>query len=719
MFPFSYRQLLSRPSASSRPASRRARLRCEQLEQRLQPAAFVFSTGLPDGHVATISEPANAHNSHVEYESADDFALTTETKIQQASFTGLLTGGATPANVSDVVVEIYGVFPNDSDVGRTSGPPLFSTNNVPTRVNSPADVALDTRAAAAGELHFTTRVLSTSFDAQNSVSSAGKISVNSEGNGPVTGREVEFDVTFNRAFDLPAGHYFLVPQVGLSQHAPAGADFLWLSAPKPIAPPGTAFPAGVTDLQSWMRDDPPLAPDWLRVGTDIIGGTTFNGSFSLSGQTVPATGFTFSTGLPDGKVATISEPANAHNSHVEYESADDFALTTETKIQHASFTGLLTGGATPANVSDVVVEIYRVFPNDSDVGRTSGPPTFSTNNVPTRVNSPSDVALDTRAAAAGELHFTTHVLGTTFTALNSVSSAAKINVNSQGNGPVTGTEVEFDVTFSSAFDLPAGHYFFVPQVGLSQRAPAGADFLWLSAPRPIAPPGTAFPAGVTDLQSWMRDDPPLAPDWLRIGSDIIGGTTFNGTFSLSGQTVAPRITSLSQTTVTEGSPDLTLTVIGSNFTTGSTVLVNGLLPLTTTFVNTNQLQAVLPAGLLTEEGHFQLSVLDAQSGTSNSQKFTVVESVPVVTASVSQGLTFQQITLSGAVTDQATEAHRVRINWGDGTSTVLDLGISSSAAFTASHTYAHHAHLHHQTILVTAFDDVGTASLPLMFDVIV
>ena len=68
--------------------------------------------------------------------------------------------------------------------------------------------------------------------------------------------------------------------------APEGSAFLWLSAPKPIVPPGTAFPAGFTDLQSWMRDDPPLAPDWLRIGTDIIKGNpipTFNAVFSLQG----------------------------------------------------------------------------------------------------------------------------------------------------------------------------------------------------------------------------------------------------------------------------------------------------------------------------------------------------------------------------------------------------------------------------------------------------
>jgi len=93
---------------------------------------------------------------------------------------------------------------------------------------------------------------------------------------------VEFGVNFLRPFDLPADHYFFVPQVEVMD--PSG-DFFWLSAPKPIVSPGTPFPAGFTDLQSWTRDDN-LAPDWLRVGTDIIGGMpapTFNATFSLTG----------------------------------------------------------------------------------------------------------------------------------------------------------------------------------------------------------------------------------------------------------------------------------------------------------------------------------------------------------------------------------------------------------------------------------------------------
>jgi hypothetical protein len=257
------------------------------LEARIQQSAFFFSTGAPDGRIATIAEPSNAHNSHVEYESADDFVLTSETRIDHATFTGLLTGGASPGDLKNVVVEIYRVFPNDSDVGRTSGPPTFSTPHVPTRVNSPSDVAFKSLDSGDHELTFQTRVLSQHFSVGASVSSADKISLKSGGNGPVTGKEVEFDVSFGRrSLDLPAGHYFFVPQVGLSWKAPANSHFLWLSAHKPIIPPGTPFPAGNNDLQSWMRDDPPLAPDWLRIGTDIIGGTTFNSTFELSGNTV-------------------------------------------------------------------------------------------------------------------------------------------------------------------------------------------------------------------------------------------------------------------------------------------------------------------------------------------------------------------------------------------------------------------------------------------------
>jgi hypothetical protein len=106
------------------------------------------------------------------------------------------------------------------------------------------------------------------------------------GNGPITGQEVQIDLTFTVPFNLPADHYFFVPQVLLTN----GGQFYWLSASRPVTGAGTTpFPPGVTDLQAWTRDAF-LDPDWLRVGTDIVGGgtpPTFNTAFSLSGDVVP------------------------------------------------------------------------------------------------------------------------------------------------------------------------------------------------------------------------------------------------------------------------------------------------------------------------------------------------------------------------------------------------------------------------------------------------
>jgi hypothetical protein len=254
--------------------------------------------------------------------------------------------------------------------------------------------------------------------------------------------------------------------------------------------------------------------------------------------TVP---FFFSTGNTDGKIGAVTQPSSPGK--IEIETGDDFVLTSEGSITSATFVGLLSGGT---NIAEVVVEIYRVFPADSDTLRTSGFPDFSTPQVPTRVNSPSDVEFADRNTASGNLTFTTNVLNSTFTAANSVGPTGihpKPNQTTGGNGPVMGEEVQFNVNFTTPFDLPADHYFFVPQVLLTD--PTG-NFYWLSAPRPIVPPGTQFPAGFTDLQAWTRNQF-LDPDWLRIGTDIVGGTTpptFNMTFSLTGSTAVPEPSSM-------------------------------------------------------------------------------------------------------------------------------------------------------------------------------
>jgi len=233
-----------------------------------------------------------------------------------------------------------------------------------------------------------------------------------------------------------------------------------------------------------------------------------------------ADSFSFSTGSPDGKLGALSRPAGSQG--LETETADDFVLTQPTVISSATMHGLLIPAGTPvSSLTRVEVEIYHVFPLDSDTVRTP--------NVPTRTNSPSDVEIDTATRDSGQstLSFNATQIST-FTVANTVING--IHNAPGGEGSATGEQVGIDITFNPPIFLPAGHYFFRPEAEVS-----GGNFLFLSAPRPITS-GTPFPAGTTDLQAWIRNAN-LAPDWLRIGADIIGGVTFNMTFSLTGNTI--------------------------------------------------------------------------------------------------------------------------------------------------------------------------------------
>ena len=242
----------------------------------------------------------------------------------------------------------------------------------------------------------------------------------------------------------------------------------------------------------------------------------------------PASGASIYNNLtPNNQMAIATRPGSP--GVFEIEAGDDFLLGSQTIINTASFVGLIVPapGGTPS-ISEVVAEMYRVFPKDSDTVRTP--------HVPTRVNSPSDVAFFSRDSAASELTFSTSVLAATFTALNSVQPGGihpSPLQTTMGNGPLTGQEIQLNLTFTTPFNLPADHYFFVPQVALTN----GGQFYWLSASRPISGAGTTPFA--PDLQAWTRDAN-LDPDWLRVGTDIVGGATpptFNTAFSLDGTAV--------------------------------------------------------------------------------------------------------------------------------------------------------------------------------------
>lgn len=242
----------------------------------------VISTGNPDGQLGALSVPASANLK--ETETADDFVLGQLTVISGASIVGVIPAGTPVGNIKNVEVEIYHVFPLDS----AGGP-----SNVPTRKNSPADheIASATRDFSKQTLAFRVALLNSNFTVQNKVLNGINKEIGGDptttithGEGQETGQEVRIDIVFTAPILLPAGRYFFRPEVQVTD-----GRFLFASAPKPIVvPPGTVIPG---DLQAWIRNSA-LAPDWLRIGTDIIAGTppTFNMTFSLTGNTVVAPG---------------------------------------------------------------------------------------------------------------------------------------------------------------------------------------------------------------------------------------------------------------------------------------------------------------------------------------------------------------------------------------------------------------------------------------------
>src|SRR5881392_3191498 len=130
--------------------------------------------------------------------------------------------------------------------------------------------------------------------------------------------------------------------------------------------------------------------------------------------------FFFTSGTPDGRLGALSRSESPGK--LETETADDFILTETTVINGATITGLIN--APLANITNVEVELYHVFPLDSD--------TLRQPRVLTRVNSPADVEIDaaTRDGSEGTLSFSASQLKANFAVLNTVVNGINAFPNS-------------------------------------------------------------------------------------------------------------------------------------------------------------------------------------------------------------------------------------------------------------------------------------------------
>jgi hypothetical protein len=119
------------------------------------------------------------------------------------------------------------------------------------------------------------------------------------------------------------------------------------------------------------------------------------------------------------------------------------------------------------------------------------------------------------------------------------------------------------------------------------------------------------------------------------------------------------------------------------------------------------------------EGSNPITVVVQDAGGSTAQAHstaTVADSIPVVHASLRHGHNPHEVFVTVNFSDSALEDHQLLINWGDGTTSLIDLGVGTGGTYILRHLY--HGHLrHHLQIVVTVLDDDGTSSAPVALTV--
>ena len=255
----------------------------------------------------------------------------------------------------------------------------------------------------------------------------------------------------------------------------------------------------------------------------------------------------------------------------------------------------------------------------------------------------SNFAANSAIVWNGSLLATTFVTGTQLTAnvaASLIASAGTANVTVMT--PSSGTSGA--LTFSIA--APTGPS--ITTLSPSSAAPGGPSFI-------LTVTGTGFTSGsmaqwngnplvtivtsATQLQASVSGTLIASAGTANV-TVLTGTTTSNALAFTIGAANTPAITTLSPSSATVGGAQFTLTINGSNFASGASVVWNGGL-LSTTFVSATQLTAVVPASLIAAVGSANVTVINptGTSTTSNGVTFTVTNLASPTLSSMSPATT--------------------------------------------------------------------------------
>jgi uncharacterized protein (TIGR03437 family) len=204
----------------------------------------------------------------------------------------------------------------------------------------------------------------------------------------------------------------------------------------------------------------------------------------------------------------------------------------------------------------------------------------------------------------------------------------------------------FTVQVSDSVSAKASKAFVLTIVGPATNSvtvgtsPSGlqvmVDGVTLTAPQSFQwSSGTNHTIGVTSPQS-NSGTQYVFNSWSDGGAQThtivapSAAATYTASFMVSSPT--PTITSLNPSSATAGGPTFTLTINGTGFITGATAQLNGTV-LSTTFLNSNQLTAIVPSSAIATPRSGLIQVINPGGTASNAFVFTINASIaPSITS---------------------------------------------------------------------------------------
>src|SRR5438876_3977050 len=321
------------------------------------------------------------------------------------------------------------------------------------------------------------------------------------------------------------------------------------------------------------------------------------------------------------------------------------AITSQTTTQLVA-TVPATSVATAGSVSVTVVN-----PSGSNVG-TSNVKTFTISNPPAPV-----VTGGTQTGTVG-IAFTYQIVASNCpTSYNATGLPSGLNVNTStgliSGTPAAGTDTgsPYSVTISATNAGGTGNATLTLTIkpaapvitsSLTATGQVGVAFSYqiTATNNPTSYNATVLPAGVLPAglsvntsTGLISGTPTTAGTYSVTISATNSGGTGSATLTLTINNPLPTTTSISPTSTTAGSAQFTLTVNGTKFVSTSTVNWNGS-ALTTNFVSSIQLTAIVPAANVATAGTASITVVNPPpaGGTSNSVTFTINNPVPTTTS---------------------------------------------------------------------------------------